>query len=99
QPDQERAAAIVDQLPQIVAMLQMAELVREDAGDLVGIVGLVEQASEEEEPPSRQREGVRNRRVQHLRCNGIVEAGRHAQRRDELAERRLSAGFAAELVT
>ncbi len=40
QADQERGAAVVDQLAHVIAMFQMTELVREDAGDLVGIFRL-----------------------------------------------------------
>ena len=87
QADQERGAAVVDQAAHVVVMLEMAELVGEDAGDLVGTFGLVEQGVEHEDLAARQRERIRHRARQHAGRHGIVvEAGSVAQAVDELGK-------------
>ncbi len=67
----------------------MAELVGEDAGELVGAFGPVEQALHHEDLAARQRKRVRHRGRQHARRHGVVvEAGGVAQAVDELCEAR-----------
>ena len=40
QSDQERRAAIIDQVARAIAVFQMTKLVSQDAGDLIGVAGL-----------------------------------------------------------
>src|SRR5262249_28063242 len=60
QADEEGRAAGLNDLAQAVAMLHVAELVRQHPGDLVRLLGLLQEAVEQIDLAARQREGVRN---------------------------------------
>ena len=88
---------VVDQPAHVVAMLEMTELVRQHAGDFVGIVGFRQQSVEQIDLAARQREGIGNRRRQHARLYRRIEAGGFADRGDELGEGQLSGRMVAGL--
>ncbi len=64
--DEERDAAGMDDGAHRVAMGDMAHLVRQNAGDLVGRLRLLDQCAHEDDAPARQREGVLHGRIDHL---------------------------------
>ena len=73
-------------------MLQMPELMRQHAGDLVGVLRLVDQTAEQQHLAARQRQRIRNGRRQHRRSDGRIEARGLAQRADQLVECLLAVG-------
>ena len=97
QSDQERRAAVADQPAHAVAMLEMAEFMGQHARDLVGVLGLRQQAVEQIDLAARQREGIGDRTRQHARLHRGVEAGGFADRGDELDEGPLSGRVVAGL--
>src|SRR3954451_9486802 len=95
--EQERAAAGLDELAHAVAARHVAELVRQDAGDLVRLPRPAQQALEEIDAPAGQRDGVRNRGVEHADLGGERELGAARERRGQLRERGAAGGAGAGL--
>ena len=81
----------------IVAVVRMAELVRDDAGDLVRAVGLLQQRVEQVDLAARQRDRVRDRARQHLRVERMLDAARGPELLDQFRERGLAFGRLADL--
>src|SRR5262249_61649472 len=74
--DEERGAACLEQVAYVVVMADVAELVREHAGDLVRIARRLQQPVEQVDPSARQRERVRRRGGEHLRVERDLDVAR-----------------------
>ena len=78
-------------------MLHVAQLMREHAGDLVGLLRFLQQPVEQIDLAARQREGVRDEVDEHMRLERHVDAAGRLELVHHLRERRLPVGAVADL--